>query len=38
MNKENNLAFIDGQNLYLGTKQDGWNVDLLKLKVYIEYK
>ena len=38
MNKENNLAFIDGQNLYLGTKQDGWNVDLSKLKIYLKDK
>jgi hypothetical protein len=31
--KENNLAFIDGQNLYLGTIQDGWFIDLSKLKI-----
>lgn len=34
--KENNLAFIDGQNLYLGTKQDGWSIDLSKLKTYLQ--
>lgn len=39
MNKEkNNLAFIDGQNLYLGTKQDGWNINLSKLKIYLQDK
>src|SRR5680860_237586 len=39
MNKEkSNLAFIDGQNLYLGTKQDGWNIDLAKLKIYLKDK
>lgn len=37
MNKEkNNLAFIDGQNLYLGIKQNGWNIDLLKFKTYLQ--
>jgi hypothetical protein len=34
MNSKNNLAFIDGQNLYLGTKQDGWSIDLSKFKIY----
>ncbi len=33
---ENNLAFIDGQNLYLGTKQDGWSIDLSKFKIYLQ--
>ncbi|MFA6999532.1 MAG: hypothetical protein WC241_00260 [Candidatus Paceibacterota bacterium] len=36
--KENNIAFIDGQNLYLGTKQDDWNVDLSKLRIYLKDK
>lgn len=31
-----NLAFIDGQNLHLGTKQDSWVVDLYKFKVYLK--
>jgi len=38
MKIKNNLAFIDGQNLYLGTKQDGWNIDLSKLKIYLQDK
>lgn len=38
MEKENNIAFIDGQNLYLGTKQDGWAVDLFKFKIYLKDK
>jgi uncharacterized LabA/DUF88 family protein len=39
MDKEkNNLAFIDGQNLYLGTKETGLNVDLEKFKVYLQNK
>jgi uncharacterized LabA/DUF88 family protein len=36
--RKNNLAFIDGQNLYLGTKQDGWSIDLSKLKIYLQDK
>lgn len=38
MNKENNYAFIDGQNLHLGTKQDGWSVDLVKFRIYLKEK
>ncbi len=38
MNEKNNLAFIDGQNLYLGTKQDKWNVDLFKFRTYLKDK
>jgi len=39
-NKENNLAFIDGQNLYLGTKSGTppWKVDLMKLREYLSKK
>ena len=38
--KENNLAFIDGQNLYMGTKSEKtkWKVDLKKFRVYLENK
>lgn len=38
---ENNLAFIDGQNLYMGTakrKLDSWRIDLLRFRVYLEQK
>jgi len=38
INKPNNFAFIDGQNLYLGTAQDKWKVDLRKLRVYLKDK
>lgn len=41
MNEEkNNLAFIDGQNLYLGTtlSENSWKVDLFKFKIYLEKK
>ncbi len=36
--KENNYAFIDAQNLYLGTKDDGWAVDIFKLRIYLKEK
>jgi|AntAceMinimDraft_14_1070370.scaffolds.fasta_scaffold03098_5 uncharacterized LabA/DUF88 family protein len=36
--KENNYAFIDAQNLYLGTKDDGWAVDIFKLRIYLKDK
>lgn len=35
---ENNLAFVDGQNLHLGTKQENWKVDLAKFRVYLRDK
>jgi uncharacterized LabA/DUF88 family protein len=35
-----NIAFIDGQNLHMGTKSCdlSWKVDLFKFKVYLENK
>ena len=33
-----NLAFLDGQNLYLGTKQNNLDVDLHKFRVYLKDK
>lgn len=36
--KEKNLAFIDGQNLHLGTTHNSWKVDLYKLRVYLKDK
>ena len=27
MKNKSNLAFIDGQNLHLGTMQNGWKID-----------
>lgn len=41
MQKENNLAFIDGQNLYMGTAKrevEPWKIDLARFKVYLEKK
>ena len=36
--KKNNLAFIDGQNLYLGTAQHDWKIDYKKFRVYLKDK
>ena len=35
---ENNHAFIDGQNLHLGTMQDDWKIDYHKFRVYLRDK
>jgi uncharacterized LabA/DUF88 family protein len=31
-----NCAFIDGQNLHMGTTRDGWKVDFNKLRIYLK--
>lgn len=33
-----NVAFIDGQNLYLGTMEDGWKVDMARFRIYLRDK
>ena len=33
-----NVAFVDGQNLYLGTREDAWQVDLAKFRTYLRDK
>ena len=38
MPKDSNLAFVDGQNLHLGTKQNGWRVDHNKFRIYLKDK
>jgi len=37
---ENNLAFIDGQNLYMGTKSEksAWSIDFVKFRKYLSKK
>jgi len=37
-NEEKDLAFVDGQNLHLGTKEDGWNTDHQKFRIYLRDK
>lgn len=34
----NNYAFIDGQNLHLGTRECGWSVDHAKFRKYLADK
>ena len=38
INQENNLAFIDGQNLHLGTTQNNWKIDHKKFRIYLKDK
>ena len=41
MSTEHNLAFIDGQNLYMGTAKSllaPWNINLNKFRIYLEKK
>jgi len=33
-----NIAFIDGQNLHLGTRSNNWKVDVYKLRTYLRDK
>lgn len=35
---ENNYAFIDGQNLYLGVRELGWKLDYQRFRVYLAEK
>ena len=34
----NNIAYIDGQNLYLGTTSSGWKVDFFKFRRFLKEK
>lgn len=36
--KENNYAFIDGQNLYLAIRELGWKLDYKKFRIYLAEK
>lgn len=38
VNKFPNVAFVDGQNLHLGTKVKGWSVNHARLRVYLRDK
>ncbi|MGE4443379.1 MAG: NYN domain-containing protein [Candidatus Altimarinota bacterium] len=38
MKKERNIAFIDGQNLHLGTTSEDWKVDFKKFRIYLKDK
>jgi uncharacterized LabA/DUF88 family protein len=36
--KENNLSYIDGQNLNLGVRSMGWILDMKRFKIYLKEK
>ncbi len=36
--KENNFAYIDGQNLNLGVKSLGWDLDFKRFRLYLKEK
>ena len=38
MNKENNYAFIDSQNLNLSIRELGWRLDFKRFRVYLSEK
>ncbi len=33
-----NIAFVDGQNLYLGTRDNGWSIDHTRFRIYLAEK
>ena len=33
-----NIAFIDAQNLHLGTNSENWNIDFQKFRIYLKDK
>jgi hypothetical protein len=35
---ERNIAFIDGQNLHLGTAHENWKIDFARFRVYLREK
>ena len=38
ISKENNFAYIDGQNLNLGVRSMGWILDMKKFRIYLKEK
>ncbi len=38
LEKPYSIAFIDGQNLHLGTRESGWSIDHKKFRIYLEDK
>lgn len=35
---ENNIAFVDAQNLHLWTNSENWNIDFKKFRIYLKDK
>jgi uncharacterized LabA/DUF88 family protein len=38
MKKENNIAFIDAQNLHLWTQTENWKIDFKRFRIYLKDK
>lgn len=38
MSSESNVAYVDGQNLHLGTMQTNWKIDYKKFRTYLKDK
>jgi len=38
MTKENNIAFIDAQNLHLWTQTENWKIDFKRFRIYLKEK
>jgi len=38
MESRSNYAFIDGNNLYLGVKNQGWRLDYSKFRIFLRDK
>lgn len=38
MKKENNIAFIDAQNLHLWTLSENWQIDFKRFRIYLKDK
>ena len=36
--KENNFAYIDGQNVNLGVRSMGWSLDMKRFRIYLKEK
>ncbi len=36
--QERNIAFIDGQNLHLGTAHEDWKIDFARFRIYLREK
>jgi prepilin-type processing-associated H-X9-DG protein len=36
--KRFNIAFVDGQNLNLGTATENWSVDFRRFRLYLKHK
>jgi len=38
MNKKNNFAYVDGNNLYRGVKNSGWRIDFVRFRKWLSKK